>query len=58
MRVFDVAGRLVHQRAWNGSAGLNDIFIRSEDLAGDGLYIFRLEGDTGSREGRLVLKRE
>jgi hypothetical protein len=57
LRIFDVAGRIVHQRAWNGTAGLNDIFIRSEDLAGDGLYLFRLEGDTGHREGRLVLKR-
>lgn len=57
LRVWDTRGRLVHQVNWTADAGLNDQVLQADDLPGDGLYFFRLQSASGSREGQMVLVR-
>lgn len=55
LSVWDIRGRTVLQRQWMANAGINEYYLSATDLAGEGLYFFRLHAPDGSREGEFVL---
>ena len=55
LTVWDPQGRTVWQREWTADAGMNEYYLSATDLAGEGLYFFRLQAPGGSREGEFVL---
>jgi len=55
LTVWDSRGRTVWRREWTANAGMNEYYLSATDLAGEGLYFFRLQGHNSSREGEFVL---
>ena len=54
LKVFNAAGKLIHQEQNNFEKGINEFVISSDQLSGDGILIYRVESGTTSVTRKMI----